>query len=197
MTNKNGSIGLVQTIRYLLRKEKKMRKITPFLIVLLALLVSTSGALAGAGASKNFVTHLSGTNEVPARDTLAQGNVIFHFDGAALNYKLIVANIENVAAAHIHCAAAGVNGPVGVTLFVGTAGSGRFDGVLARGTALAPDAGNACGWDDMDEVVDAMLSGNTYVNVHTNDGVAPTNTGPGDFPGGEVRGQIVERGLTP
>jgi hypothetical protein len=35
--------------------------------------------------------------------------------------------------------------------------------------------------------------GNTYVNVHTNDGVAPIDTGPGDFPGGEVRGQI-ERG---
>jgi hypothetical protein len=24
--------------------------------------------------------------------------------------------------------------------------------------------------------------------------VAPTNTGPGDFPGGEVRGQIEHRG---
>src|SRR5262249_21762909 len=32
--------------------------------------------------------------------------------------------------------------------------------------------------------------GNTYVNVHTNDGVPPANTGPGDFPGGEIRGQI-------
>jgi len=26
--------------------------------------------------------------------------------------------------------------------------------------------------------------------VHTNDGVAPTNTGPGDFPGGEIRDQV-------
>jgi hypothetical protein len=26
--------------------------------------------------------------------------------------------------------------------------------------------------------------------VHTNDGVAPPNTGPGDFPGGEIRGQV-------
>jgi hypothetical protein len=26
--------------------------------------------------------------------------------------------------------------------------------------------------------------------VHTNDGVAPPNSGPGDFPGGEIRGQI-------
>ena len=39
-------------------------------------------------------------------------------------------------------------------------------------------------------LIDAMEAGNTYVNVHTNDGVAPTNTGPGDFPGGEIRGQI-------
>jgi hypothetical protein len=35
-----------------------------------------------------------------------------------------------------------------------------------------------------------MESGGAYVNIHTNDGVAPTNTGPGDFPGGEIRGQI-------
>ena len=36
-------------------------------------------------------------------------------------------------------------------------------------------------------------AGNTYVNVHTNDGVAPTNTGPGDFASGEIRGQIVRK----
>jgi hypothetical protein len=45
---------------------------------------------------------------------------------------------------------------------------------------------------DLDDVVAAMISGNAYVNVHTNDGVAPTNTGPGDFPGGEIRGQITQ-----
>jgi hypothetical protein len=39
-------------------------------------------------------------------------------------------------------------------------------------------------------VLAAMDSGNTYVNVHTNDGVDPANTGPGDFPGGEIRGQV-------
>jgi hypothetical protein len=39
-------------------------------------------------------------------------------------------------------------------------------------------------------LIQAMKDGVTYVNVHTNDGVAPTNTGPGDFPGGEIRGQI-------
>lgn len=29
-----------------------------------------------------------------------------------------------------------------------------------------------------------------YVNVHTNDCVGASNSGPGGFPGGEVRGQI-------
>jgi hypothetical protein len=28
------------------------------------------------------------------------------------------------------------------------------------------------------------------VNVHTNDGDATPDTGPGDFPGGEIRGQL-------
>jgi hypothetical protein len=35
-----------------------------------------------------------------------------------------------------------------------------------------------------------MEAGTAYVNVHTNDNVPPPNTGPGDFPGGEIRGQI-------
>jgi len=39
-------------------------------------------------------------------------------------------------------------------------------------------------------LLDAMRAGLTYVNVHTNDGVDGTNTGPGDFPGGEIRGQL-------
>ena len=104
---------------------------------------------------------------------------------------MIVANIQNVVAAHIHCGAVGVSGPVGVTLFAGAApGGGRTDGVLAEGTVSAPDAGNACGWTDLAAVVSALESGNTYVNVHTNDGVAPIDTGPGDFPGGEIRGQV-------
>lgn len=162
------------------------------LLVLIALLTTVGTALAAPSTNRNFTTHLSGDEEVPPRDTRAQGQAIFHLskDSTELHYKLIVANIENVSAAHIHCGAVGVNGPVGVTLFVGAPGGGRVDGVLAQGTVTAPDPGNGCGWADLSDVVDAMHSGNTYVNVHTNDGVPPTNTGPGDFPGGEIRGQI-------
>lgn len=161
----------------------------------LAALLFALAVVALATASNdqtNFKAHLNGAQEVPTRATLAQGQAILQLsdDGTALDVKLIVANIENVFAAHIHCAPAGVNGPIGVTLFMGAPGSGRFDGVLAERTVTAPDPGNACGWTNLGSVVAALRSGNAYVNVHTNDGVAPPNTGPGDFPGGEMRGQV-------
>jgi hypothetical protein len=43
---------------------------------------------------------------------------------------------------------------------------------------------------DFSELLAAMRSSGAYVNVHTNDGVDGTNTGPGDFPGGEIRGWL-------
>jgi CHRD domain len=145
-----------------------------------------------ASAGENFVAPLSGAEEVPARDTPATGVAKFKLreDGTALLFKLNVEDIENVFAAHIHCGAVGVNGPVGVTLFMGPPASGPVTGTLAEGTITAPDPGNGCGWADLAAVLAAMESGATYVNVHTDDGVDPANTGPGDFPGGEIRGQI-------
>ncbi len=154
----------------------------------LALLALTPSALAG----DNFVATLAGDQEVPARDTQAVGVATFklHADGTALRFKVNVANLDNAVAAHIHCGAVGVNGPVGVTLFTGAPARGTVNGTLAEGTITAPDPGNGCGWADLAAVLAALGSGATYVNVHTNDGVAPVNTGPGDFPGGEIRGQI-------
>ena len=171
-----------------------MKRIFISLTILLALLAVLSVASAGAGGtSDNFAAPLSGRDEAPTpRDTNARGVATFKLsaDGSELGYILNVANINNVFAAHIHCGAAGVAGPVGVTLFMGAPASGRFDGVLAQGTITAPDPGNGCTWSSLADVLTAIRSGNTYVNVHTNDGAAPANTGPGDFPGGEIRGQI-------
>lgn len=115
-------------------------------------------------------------------DTNAQGQVIFQLDedGESLDYKLIVANIDNVFASHIHCNPAGVNGPIGVTLFLSPGNMGPVNGILAEGTITAPDAGNACAWETLADVLAAIESGGAYVNVHTNPG----------FPSGEIRGQI-------
>ncbi len=162
------------------------------IVLVLTAALAVLGLAPTASAGENFVAPLSGDQEVPARDTPATGVAKFKLreDGTVLLFKVNVENINNAFAAHIHCGAVGVNGPVGVTLFMGPPASGAFDGTLAEGTITAPDPGNACGWTDLAAVLDALRSGNTYVNVHTNDGVDPANTGPGDFPGGEIRGQV-------
>ena len=171
----------------------KKIKILPISLMMVAVLVIASVAYASPAASQNFAAPLSGAEEVPARDTQARGVATFKLsqDGTELSYKLIVANIENVVAAHIHLGAAGTNGGVVVFLYGDApAGGGRTDGVLAEGTITEADLINALAGQPLSALIDAMESGNAYVNVHTNDGVAPTNTGPGDFPGGEIRGQI-------
>jgi hypothetical protein len=78
----------------------------------------TAGA-AVAGLNGNWSLHLNGSAEVPARDTQAQGQAIFHLspDGTELDYKLIGSNIENAFMAHIHMAGPGVNGPIVVWLY--------------------------------------------------------------------------------
>ena len=173
-----------------LERSILMKKKYVTLMIVVIMLVTASVAYA---ASQGFVARLSGGEEVPRRLTDATGIATFQLseDGTALSYSVNVADIENVFAAHIHCGPKHVSGPVGVTLFSGTPGGGPISGTLATGTITAPDPGNACGWADLAAVVAAITSNNAYVNVHTNDGVAPPNTGPGDFPGGEIRGQLL------
>lgn len=155
-----------------------------FRLIIVFLLIALFTTVAAAAARPlNFRAHLSGTQENPPVETNAQGQAIFQLDssGTSLDYKLNVANIDDVFAAHIHCGAIGVNGPAGVTLFfTPPPNPGRVSGTLAEGSISAPNAGNSCGWESLWDVVAAMESGETYVNVHTLPGV----------PSGEIRGQI-------
>jgi hypothetical protein len=145
-------------------------------------------------------------------DSQAQGQAIFQLspDGNSLDFKVIASNIENIAQAHIHCGVPGANGPIVVWLYpnvTATAalpgGAGRHDGVLSEGTVVSGATLNvrptsltmpppACpgGVQNFSDLLTQIRAGNTYVNVHTNDGQGDPNTGPGDFPGGEIRGQI-------
>lgn len=154
--------------------------------------------VAVGGLNRNWSTHANGSMEVPARDTQGQGQAIFHLskDGTKLDYKLIASNIENVFQAHIHMAPPGVNGGIVVWLFpsttpneLGPLGAGRTDGVLSEGTITAANLINALAGRSLSALVDALNGGTAYVNIHTSDGGAP-NTGAGDFPGGEIRGDV-------
>ena len=163
-------------------------------IVAMALVVATF-AVAPARAQEDVTSWnavLAGKNEVPARATLARGVAIFEFDGdESVSYKLIVANIWNVVASHIHIGPPGANGPVVQFLFgPALAGGGRLDGVIATGTFTNASFVGPLAGHPMSDLLDNMTAGTAYVNVHTNDGVGDVNTGAGDFPGGEIRGQI-------
>jgi hypothetical protein len=161
----------------------RISRLLPLLLV--SLLIALTTSIAVAESKRNFVTHLSGGEEVPPADTRAQGQAIFHLskDGTELRYKLIVANIENVTQAHIHVGAAGVNGPVVTWLYPSGPPAqlipGRFQGVLAEGVITSADLVGTLAGQPLSALVEHIRNGNAYVNVHTS-----------QFPGGEVRGQL-------
>ncbi len=168
-----------------------MRRLTSSLLVS-ALLLATVLATAAVAQPRTFTAHLTGDEEVPAVETRATGQTVFQLsaDGSQLHFRLIAANIHDVTMAHIHCGAAGVNGPVIAWLYPEGPPPvqivGRFAGVLSTGTLTAasvvpqPDSA-ACpgGVANFAELLEKIDRGEAYVNVHT---VA--------HPAGEIRGQI-------
>ena len=127
-----------------------------------------------------FRATLNGANEVPTlpTPTTATGQATITVMGNLVSWRVEVANINNVSLGHIHTGDAQTAGPVTQNL-TPTTGSFTATTVIAQGSAVVTD-----------QLLVDMRAGNTYVNIHTNDGVAPTNTGPGDYPGGEIRGQL-------
>ncbi len=164
-------------------------------------LVPLLAAAAGAGpvlaqfrsTPPDFLALLRGRQEVPAVDTEATGQITFRLinAGDTLAYSLRLHGISNVVAAHIHLAPAGTNGQVVAFLYGPAApAGGPVDGVLVEGVIEAPDLIGPLAGQSFSVLLEAMRTGGAYVNVHTSDGEEPADTGPGDFPGGEVRGQI-------
>ncbi len=157
-------------------------------IIVIVVLVMLGLAVVNADSLRNFVAHLAGRNEVPAVDTLAQGQVILHVKGndSALTYKLIASNIDGVTQAHIHCGTEGVNGPVVAFLYGFNAAGTSSNGVLSQGTItnaniIARPSSAACpgGVANLGDLLAKIRSGGAYVNVHTL-----------VYPGGEIRGQV-------
>jgi CHRD domain len=155
-------------------------------LALVAVLGLVAAVAAAPPQSRNFVAPLSGHEEVPPVATNARGVAIFQLspDGTELSYKLIASNIENILQAHIHWpGAAGVNAGVVAFLYPDAPPAvlipGRHHGVLATGTLTDADLIGALAGHTIADLVDGILAGNAYVNVHTTQN-----------PGGEIRGQL-------
>lgn len=165
------------------------------LLAVVAVLIAAAVAVFPAGAAgKTYGATLTGAEEVPARTTTATGKAQFEIsaDGASVTFTVTVDSITNLVAGHIHIGKKGENGPVVVSLVpAGQPGNGKKTGNVAQGTFKASDFSGSLQGKPLADLVAAMDAGNAYVNLHTNDGVDPQNSGAGDFPGGEIRGQIA------
>ena len=126
-----------------------------------------------------FQATLNGANEFPALPaaTTATGNATLTALGNVVSWQVEVENISNISAGHIHFGAAGAPGGVMVGINP-TLGSYTAKTVIAEGSAVVDDS-----------VLVHMRAGNAYVNIHTSDASLPGNNTPGDYPGGEIRGQ--------
>ena len=135
----------------------------------------------GMAADRGFKAALSGGEVVPPAMTMAKGEATFQLgkDGTELKYKVMVSDIENVTAAHIHQGAMGKSGPPVALIDIKGKKEGKFSGTLAEGTITAKELMSSLKGKAVKDLVKEIEAGNAYVNVHT-----------GKFPDGELRGQI-------
>ena len=160
----------------------------------LAVAAFTLAAVPAQAAEPTFTAELTGSANVPDPiKTPASGllELTLSANGQSIGYVLTVKDIENAAEGDIHLGPAIANGPLVVKLFhAGTPKKGKFSGVLAQGKFDASDLTGAMTGASINDLLEEIRAGNAYVNVHTNDGMNPPNSGPGDYRLGEIRGQI-------
>ena len=160
---------------------------TRWMTPLLAALV-TIGLTAVPASAQNFTltATLTGAQETPAPgiNTGAFGNatVVVNMRTRTVTWTVNVFNLPSgVTAGHIHVGAVGTAGPTVINFTVPTGASNEFTiaGSAADTTfTLRPDQGIR----SADDMFQAILGGNTYVNVHS-----AVNGG------GEIRGQLTVR----
>jgi hypothetical protein len=157
-----------------------VKKLFLSLLMIVVLLASSTTALADSELKTQ--TSLTGLREVPPVATNMRGTAEIEIENGELNVVLSVkGNTNDIFAAHIHCAPPGVNGGIGVTLFMGSFTA--ENGVLVNQAFTSPDPGNPCGWATIADVAAAIQGANAYVNVHT-------TAASGGVPSGEIRGNL-------
>lgn len=172
-----------------------MYRTTSLLTALAVTLLGLAGPAQAAEAT--YTAKLTGGAQLPDPiTTTAEGDLqlVVSADGRSISYVVTVKDLVNAAAADLHLGPPGANGPLVAKLYpVGGAApkKGPFSGVLAKGTLDAGDLIGPLTGAKLEELIEQIQEGNTYCNVHTNDGADPANSGPGDYRLGEIRGQIA------
>lgn len=163
------------------------KKMMQFMTGLCFLLVTQIALADNSGL--RYRIFASGAQEVPSviTETTARLDIQFDRGLSESTYRLVVKDGVAINQAHLHCAGAGINGPVVAFLF-GLEPSGvDVDGILSQGTLTNLDIlGNDCAAligqpvNNIASLVAAIKNGLIYLNVH-----AVTN------PPGLVRAQFL------
>jgi len=143
-------------------------------------LANPDGEIRGQIGPARFTATLTGAQEVPAIGSPATGTATVQFDATqtAINVNMISQGFTStVTASHIHFGAAGTNGGIMFPLF---AGPGQFPSPLTKiltSADFTPVPGSIATYP---EAINAILSRNAYINIHTQAN-----------PAGDIRGQLT------
>jgi hypothetical protein len=152
-------------------------------LVLIAVVIGF-GSTSVSAQTVTLTATLTGAGEIPPINTGAFGSatVTVNVATSTVTWNVQVFNLPSgVTLGHIHVGAVGTAGPTIVNFTVPTPASNDF---AFSGSAdpsqmtLRPDQGIR----SSDDIIQAILGGNTYVNVHSQ-----VNGG------GEIRGQLILR----
>ena len=168
-----------------------MKKKAFAIIVVLAMAALGVGIFTAASAHTDggkdirFRAYASGAQETSNVVTSTTGRVDVKFDRrlSQVHARLRVNNGTAITAAHFHCGRAGEDG--GVVLGLYGAAPSNVNGVLVDQTFTNVDFSTATCEVPINNVASlafAMMEGLVYVNVHSTAN-----------PGGEVRGQLLQR----
>lgn len=152
-------------------------------IVAIGSLAALLAAASTATADDTFKTRLSGEQEVPPvtdQGTTGKFEIQFNRGFTEGDYTLRVNSGVRVTQAHLHCAPAGVNGPIIIWLAGFHDRGWDVDGKWVSDATVtnANIVNTTCG-ATLKEIAQAAARGNVYANVHS---VAK--------PGGVARGQL-------
>jgi len=124
---------------------------------------------------------LSGSQETPPNGSPGTGSTTFTYVTASnsLLYTVSFAGLTAPAtASHVHIGTPGIAGPIIFPLAnTPAATSGMYSGTL---TAAKLINGASTGISTFADALNAIQSGNTYINIHSS-----------LYPGGEIRGQLT------
>ncbi|HXE97060.1 MAG TPA: CHRD domain-containing protein [Dongiaceae bacterium] len=140
-----------------------------------------AAAKASSASIMTLSAVLNGAQEVPPTASAATGTATVTIDAARTTINVTMTTqgfTVPVTASHIHFGPVGTNGGVLLSLFAAPA---VFPATLTKtltSADFAPDV--AHGIITFADAVNAILAGNTYINIHTQANL-----------GGEIRGQLM------